>query len=79
MTEQETTTDDFDEEYADLGATTQEAMEIAETSMDIVRQFVSGNHRRSGGRTRHRRSERQSGVCSRHRSRKSRLPDATWP
>ncbi len=40
MTEQETTADDFDEEYADLGATTQEAMEIAETSMDIVRQFV---------------------------------------
>jgi len=28
------------EEYADLGATTQDAMEIAETSMDIVRQFV---------------------------------------
>ncbi|MFB6091701.1 MAG: precorrin-8X methylmutase [Haloquadratum sp.] len=26
--------------YADLGATTQEAMEIAETSMDIVRSFV---------------------------------------
>ncbi|MFP8954246.1 precorrin-8X methylmutase [Natrialbaceae archaeon A-arb3/5] len=30
----------FDEEYADLGATTQNAMDIAETSMDIVRQFV---------------------------------------
>jgi len=29
-----------DESYADLGATTQEAMDIAETSMDIVRQFV---------------------------------------
>ena len=32
--------DGVDEEYADLGATTQEAMDIAETSMDIVRQFV---------------------------------------
>ncbi|MFC7154266.1 precorrin-8X methylmutase [Halomarina halobia] len=31
---------DFDEEYADLGATTRNAMEIAETSMDIVREFV---------------------------------------
>ena len=30
----------FEKEYADLGATTQNAMEIAETSMDIVRQFV---------------------------------------
>ncbi|MFC4543762.1 precorrin-8X methylmutase [Halosolutus amylolyticus] len=30
----------FDSEYADLGATTQNAMDIAETSMDIVRQFV---------------------------------------
>ncbi|MWV40003.1 precorrin-8X methylmutase [Natrialba sp. INN-245] len=30
----------IEEEYADLGATTTEAMEIAETSMDIVRQFV---------------------------------------
>ncbi|MFC4437205.1 MULTISPECIES: precorrin-8X methylmutase [Natrialbaceae] len=30
----------FEEEYADLGATTQNAMDIAETSMDIVRQFV---------------------------------------
>ncbi|WP_408959198.1 precorrin-8X methylmutase [Natrinema sp. 74] len=30
----------FEQEYADLGATTQNAMEIAETSMDIVRQFV---------------------------------------
>ncbi|WP_251330984.1 precorrin-8X methylmutase [Haloplanus pelagicus] len=29
-----------DEDYADLGATTQDAMEIAETSMDIVRSFV---------------------------------------
>jgi len=29
-----------DEAYADLGAITQEAMDIAETSMDIVRQFV---------------------------------------
>ncbi|SEL25336.1 precorrin-8X methylmutase [Haloferax larsenii] len=28
------------EAYADLGATTQEAMDIAETSMDIVRMFV---------------------------------------
>ncbi|MFW5977796.1 MAG: precorrin-8X methylmutase [Halohasta sp.] len=41
MTEQHPETDDeFAEEYADLGATTQEAMDIAETSMDIVRQFV---------------------------------------
>ncbi len=40
MTEQNSETDEVDEEYADLGATTQEAMEIAETSMDIVRQFV---------------------------------------
>jgi precorrin-8X/cobalt-precorrin-8 methylmutase len=31
---------DTDEAYADLGATTQNAMDIAETSMDIVRQFV---------------------------------------
>lgn len=31
---------DIDEEYADLGATTRNAMDIAETSMDIVRQFV---------------------------------------
>src|SRR6056297_726021 len=31
---------DFEKEYADLGATTQNAMDIAETSMDIVRQFV---------------------------------------
>ncbi|AHF99151.1 precorrin isomerase [Halostagnicola larsenii XH-48] len=31
---------DFEQEYADLGATTQNAMDIAETSMDIVRQFV---------------------------------------
>ncbi|RJX43486.1 precorrin isomerase [Halonotius aquaticus] len=36
----ESNTADVDEEYADLGATTQEAMDIAETSMDIVRQFV---------------------------------------
>jgi precorrin-8X/cobalt-precorrin-8 methylmutase len=28
------------EEYADLGATTENAMEIAETSMEIVREFV---------------------------------------
>jgi precorrin-8X/cobalt-precorrin-8 methylmutase len=28
------------EEYADLGATTRDAMEIAETSMEIVREFV---------------------------------------
>ena len=40
MTEQETESDTFEQEYADLGATTQEAMDIAETSMDIVRQFV---------------------------------------
>ena len=31
---------EYETEYADLGATTQEAMDIAETSMDIVRQFV---------------------------------------
>ncbi|WP_440769683.1 precorrin-8X methylmutase [Natronorubrum sp. DTA28] len=31
---------EFENEYADLGATTQNAMDIAETSMDIVRQFV---------------------------------------
>ncbi|AFZ71382.1 precorrin-8X methylmutase [Natronobacterium gregoryi] len=31
---------EYDREYADLGATTQEAMDIAETSMDIVQQFV---------------------------------------
>ncbi|QRV16050.1 precorrin-8X methylmutase [Haloterrigena salifodinae] len=31
---------EFEQEYADLGATTQNAMDIAETSMDIVRQFV---------------------------------------
>ncbi|WP_101296964.1 precorrin-8X methylmutase [Halegenticoccus soli] len=30
----------FEEEYADLGATTRNAMEIAETSMDVVRRFV---------------------------------------
>jgi len=40
MTEQETESNTFEQEYADLGATTQEAMDIAETSMDIVRQFV---------------------------------------
>ena len=34
------TGDDEFEEYADLGATTENAMEIAETSMEIVRQFV---------------------------------------
>ena len=39
MTEQETDSE-IEKEYADLGATTQEAMDIAETSMDIVRQFV---------------------------------------
>ncbi len=33
-------TEDGIEEYADLGATTENAMEIAETSMDIVRGFV---------------------------------------
>jgi precorrin-8X/cobalt-precorrin-8 methylmutase len=32
--------DGVDDEYADLGATTEEAMDIAETSMDIVRGFV---------------------------------------
>src|SRR6056297_2919872 len=31
---------EFETEYADLGAPTQTAMDIAETSMDIVRQFV---------------------------------------
>src|SRR6056297_3034621 len=31
---------EIDEAYADLGATTENAMAIAETSMDIVRQFV---------------------------------------
>ncbi len=31
---------EYDREYADLGATTQNAMDIAATSMDIVRQFV---------------------------------------
>ncbi|AGB32516.1 Precorrin-8X methylmutase CbiC/CobH [Natrinema pellirubrum DSM 15624] len=31
---------EFEEEYADLGATTQNAMDIAETSLDIVRQFT---------------------------------------
>ncbi|PSP85027.1 precorrin isomerase [Halobacteriales archaeon QS_1_68_17] len=31
---------DIDEAYADLGATTEAAMDIAETSLDIVRQFV---------------------------------------
>ncbi|WP_207588394.1 precorrin-8X methylmutase [Halomontanus rarus] len=31
---------EIEREYADLGATTQNAMDIAETSMDIVRQFV---------------------------------------
>lgn len=39
MTEQDADSA-VDDEYADLGATTQEAMDIAETSMDIVRQFV---------------------------------------
>lgn len=35
-----TAEDERFEEYADLGATTENAMEIAETSMEIVRQFV---------------------------------------
>ncbi|RQG89255.1 precorrin isomerase [Natrarchaeobius halalkaliphilus] len=30
----------YEREYADLGATTRSAMDIAQTSMDIVRQFV---------------------------------------
>ena len=34
------TDSEYEKEYADLGATTQEAMDIAETSMDIVRGFV---------------------------------------
>ncbi|MFC7058469.1 precorrin-8X methylmutase [Halovenus salina] len=34
------TTEQTDDEYADLGATTEEAMEIAETSMDRVRSLV---------------------------------------
>ncbi|SDR36100.1 precorrin-8X methylmutase [Natronobacterium texcoconense] len=34
------TDSEYEDEYADLGATTQEAMDIAETSIDIVRQFV---------------------------------------
>ena len=34
------TENQYDDEYADLGATTKHAMEIAETSMEIVRQFV---------------------------------------
>jgi precorrin-8X/cobalt-precorrin-8 methylmutase len=37
--EAESESDDF-EEYADLGATTENAMEIAETSMDRVRELV---------------------------------------
>jgi len=49
MTEQE-----FEAEYADLGATTQNAMDIAETSMDIVRQFVPDET--LGDRIRQRRS-----------------------
>lgn len=36
------TTEGF-EEYADLGATTEDAMEIAETSMDRVRELVPGD------------------------------------
>jgi precorrin-8X/cobalt-precorrin-8 methylmutase len=41
MTTEPTTDDDADfEEYADLGATTENAMEIAETSMDRVRDLV---------------------------------------
>jgi precorrin-8X/cobalt-precorrin-8 methylmutase len=40
-TDADTTADSgADEAYADLGATTSEAMDIAETSMDIVRSFV---------------------------------------
>ncbi|MFC6718590.1 precorrin-8X methylmutase [Natrialbaceae archaeon GCM10025810] len=31
---------EFEKEYADLGATTKNAMDIAQTSLDIVRQFV---------------------------------------
>ncbi len=34
------TDSEYEREYAGLGANTREAMEIAETSMDIVRQFV---------------------------------------
>lgn len=34
------TTDGDTNEYADLGATTENAMEIAETSMEVVREFV---------------------------------------
>jgi len=40
MSKTDDTDTDIDEAYADLGATTQNAMDIAETSMDIVRQFV---------------------------------------
>lgn len=36
------TTDEGFEEYADLGATTEDALEIAETSMDRVRDLVDG-------------------------------------
>lgn len=39
MPEEDSPTDDF-EEYADLGATTESAMDIAETSMDRVRKLV---------------------------------------
>ncbi|WP_256393661.1 precorrin-8X methylmutase [Natronoarchaeum rubrum] len=39
-TDAEADPNDDRREYADLGATTQNAMEIAETSMEIVRQFV---------------------------------------
>ena len=40
MTTEGVSGSDTSEEYADLGATTTEAMEIAETSMAIVREFV---------------------------------------
>ncbi|GAA0663582.1 precorrin-8X methylmutase [Natronoarchaeum mannanilyticum] len=36
----EASAEDGQDQYADLGATTRDAMEIAETSMEIVRQFV---------------------------------------
>jgi precorrin-8X/cobalt-precorrin-8 methylmutase len=40
MTTEENTDADDTEEYADLGATTENAMDIAETSMDRVRELV---------------------------------------
>src|SRR6056297_1792088 len=39
-TDSDTNSEDDFEEYADLGATTSNAMEIAETSMDRVRELV---------------------------------------